>query len=465
MADWDKLLSRTRLRDPSSQPDQYDKRSSFDSDFDRVVFSSSLRRMQDKTQVFPLESHDFVRTRLTHSTEVAAVGRALGISSARILGDNERLTGDHQRDWSTIIATACLLHDIGNPPFGHSGEKYIGSWFTQKLARADGLDLIPVRTRSGIPLELSDERERNDLTNFEGNAHAFRVATRLQTLGDPFGMNLTSGTLAALLKYPCSSTQSSREDGKKSRAKFGYFKSDQIAFDRVRENVGLPEFRRHPLTFLVEAADDICYSVVDIEDALKKRVLPFEAVVSQLSELPPDIGKEFVDILKSRAARLPTVGYGLADAQQLAFQRFRALAIGKMTAACVKTFCDNFDPILDGKFDSELTEKMDLSPLCSSLKKLASDHVYGSTEVVRVEESGKHVMWALLDLFYDELRTAPKSRLIRSFLPATPSNDTGDSEGISVAYQQAQRVADYVAGMTDTFALSLHRRLTGGALT
>lgn len=465
MADWEKLLSRKRLRSSTSTPDPFDKRSSFDSDFDRVVFSSSLRRMQDKTQVFPLEAHDFIRTRLTHSTEVAAVGRALAISAAKCLQEREEVSGDHQRDWSTIVATACLLHDIGNPPFGHSGEKYIGSWFAQKLAKVGDEGGTPIRTRAGIQLELLDGQERADLTKFEGNAHAFRVATRLQTLGDPFGMNLTCGTLAALLKYPCSSVESSKESGKKSRAKFGYFKSDQKAFELVRENVGLPQFQRHPLTFLVEAADDICYSVVDIEDALKKRVLSFEAVETSLSELPSDLVTEYVNVLKDRAKLLTDRGYSRSDVHQLAFQRFRALAIGKMTAACVSTFCDNFEAILAGNFDAELTERMSLAPLCGALKDLAGEYVYSSTEVVRVEESGKHVMWALLDIFYDELRTAPNSRLIRSFLPATPINEGDDGSNLSEPYRQAQRVADYVAGMTDTFALSLYRRLTGGLPT
>jgi dGTPase len=467
MVQWEKLLSRERLRKSRSSPDQYDKRLSFDSDFDRVVFSSSFRRLQDKTQVFPLESSDFVRTRLTHSSEVAAVGRALGISAAKILAEREKYAGDYSREWSTIIATACMLHDIGNPPFGHSGEKYIGAWFKQKVAAfAAPANLEPgrplVRARGGAPLELPDSQEQQDLLRFEGNAHAFRVATRIQTLGDEFGMNLTCGTLAALIKYPCSSVQTNKSSGKKSLAKFGYFKSDSYAFQRVRESTGLDGTIRHPLTFLVEAADDIAYSVVDIEDALKKKIISFELVCSYLKELPGDLKAEYLDRqLNARFDELSGRVISHSEREQLAFQHFRAHAIGKMTGSCVEAFCKHYDEIIAGKFDQELTHVMSLEPLCSKLKKLGEDHVYSFSDVVKVEESGKHVLWGLLDIFYDELTYSPDSRLIRTFLPPTWRNSGDDSMNVSDAYGRAQRVADYVAGMTDTFAISLFRRLTG----
>lgn len=456
--EWEKLLSRERLRPSGTTTDAFDKRSSFDSDFDRVVFSSSFRRLQDKTQVFPLEAHDFVRTRLTHSAEVAAVGRALGISAARVLHEHDKLAADFSREWSTIVATACMLHDIGNPPFGHSGEKYIGSWFTQKLTDpAQSTKEKPLRTRVGAPLELPDDQEARDLTKFEGNAHALRVATRIQTLGAPFGMNLTCGTLGALLKYPCSSTQS---DGtKKSKKKFGYFKSDTRAFQRVRAAVALSDAVRHPLTFLVEAADDIAYSVVDIEDALKKRVISFDLVESYLAKLEGDAKEEFLEKqLRTQLAKLSAVT-SLSERQQLAFQNFRVHAIGRMIASTVQVFCEKFEEITAGEFDEELTEKMPLAPLCATLKKLGDDHVYSTSEVVKVEETGKHVIWGLLDIFYDELRYKPDSRLIKTFLP--PTNANPDDVEVSEQYALAQRVADYVAGMTDTFAVSLFRRLTG----
>lgn len=467
MADWDKLLSRKRLRTSANPPDPYDKRSNFDSDYERVVFSSSFRRLQDKTQVFPLESHDFVRTRLTHSSEVAAVGRALGVSAARYLHEQEKVTGDHQRDWSTIVATACLLHDIGNPPFGHSGEKFIGSWFSQKLEASQPTSpppTRPLRTRGGVALSISDPHERTDLVKFEGNAHAFRVATRIQTLGDTFGMNLTCGTLAALMKYPCSSVETIKDSGRKSRDKFGYFKSDGDTFAQVREAVGLPQFVRHPLAFLVEAADDICYSAVDIEDALKKRVISFELIEAFLETLPPSLKSEYLDDhLRSPFKKLDDGHRTLVERQQLAFQQFRAYAIGKMAASCVKVFSERLDDVTTGTFDSELATQMELAPLCTVLKALGLKHVYSATEVVKVEEAGKHVVWGLLDLFYDELLTAPESRLIKSFLPPSSVNPKDDTLSLSAEYQRAQRVADYVAGMTDTYAISLFRRLTGSA--
>lgn len=454
---WDRLLSSVRLRRASVKPSPYDKRSSFDSDFDRVVFSSSFRRLQDKTQVFPLESHDFIRTRLTHSSEVAAIGRAMGISAAAMLKDQEKVKGDYTREWSTIISTACLLHDIGNPPFGHSGEKYISQWFQQKLASTGPAQEQVERTRSGAPLELLDAQEKSDLTGFEGNAHAFRVATRLQTLGDTFGMNLTCGTLAALLKYPCSSKEVEKK-GKKSRSKFGYFKSDEWAFRKVMEVTGLPEHCRHPLVLLVEAADDIAYSIVDIEDALKKRIITFHQVIDYLERLDTALKKEFLETHLSGRLEFLRDSTG-SEKHQLAFQHFRGVAVGNMIASCVETFCNKYDAIVEGSYESELTTEMKLAPLCRVMKDLGSDHVYSSSDVVKVEESGKHVIWGLLDIFYDELTFSPESRLVKTCLPPTPPNT--DDVPVSDVYKKAQRVADYVAGMTDTFAMSLYKRLTG----
>jgi dGTPase len=357
-----------------------------------------------------------------------------------------------------------MLHDIGNPPFGHSGEKYIGAWFKQKLGRPNNEEAgePPVRTRGGAPLALQEAQENQDLTRFEGNAHAFRVATRIQTLGDEFGMNLTCGTLAALIKYPCSSLQTDKKSGKKSLAKFGYFKSDSYAFSRVREATGLTDFDRHPLTYLVEAADDIAYSVVDIEDALKKKVVSFELICSTLEELTGKLEVDFLEQLKSRFDELYKVrGRSRSESEQLAFQGFRAFAIGKMTGSCVEAFFTHYDEIMAGKLDEELTNVMRLAPLCNRLKKLGEDHVYSSSEVVKVEESGKHVVWGLLDIFYDELTYNSGSRLISTFLPPTAKNPGDESFEMSETYARAQRVADYVAGMTDTFAMLLFRRLTG----
>jgi len=212
-AAWKKLLSSERLRPTRvKQRSEFDARTEFENDFDRVIFSSSFRRLRNKAQVFSLDSHDFVRTRLTHSIEVSTIGRSLGEGAAAGLLRLYPNLGLTPRDVGTIVATACLLHDIGNPPFGHSGEKAIGRWF---LANID----------NGFKLKLSDKKERGDLENFEGNAQGFRIATRLQWTGQDFGMNLTVAALSSLLKYPCASDEVV-PDGPKPLSKFGYFKAD-----------------------------------------------------------------------------------------------------------------------------------------------------------------------------------------------------------------------------------------------
>ena len=446
--DWDKLNSPVRLRKQALERDPYDLRSDFEGDYDRVIFSSSFRRLQDKTQAFPLDPHDFVRTRLTHSCEVSAVGSALGSSVVRQLEKEGKSRNINHRDFGSLIATSCLLHDLGNPPFGHSGEDAISSAFKRILSEKR--------------LELADEQEALDLTAFEGNAHAFRVATRLQTLGKDFGLNLTAGTLACLLKYPCSSTEGRKKekDAPKALSKYGYFKADAHAFRRVRDAVGLNGTARHPLTLLMEAADDICYSVVDIEDALKKKLLTKELVADWLKErIPAPQFKQLVEdnFLKRAEGLLSTT----RDRVQLAFQHFRAVAIGKMTASAVAEFTRNFKEVEAGEYHGEIATNMEFGDFCNALKNLAKEHVYTHQDIAIVEEAGRHIICGLLHIFVDELKHRPTGKIARSLVPPTPTQEGDDTVKTSDDYKAAQRAADYVAGMTDTFAVDLYRRLTG----
>lgn len=257
---WSDLNSTSRLRPSLVKKSEADLRSAYEGDYDRVLFSSAFRRLQDKTQVFPLDRNDFVRTRLTHSLEVSTVGRDMGSSVAKVLERQGIDRNLNPEDAGTLVATACLLHDIGNPPFGHSGEQSIGQWFKSRFDNGK--------------LKIEDRQERLDLEKFEGNASGFRIATRLQHLGQSYGMNLTAGALACLMKYPCGSHEvnwhiKAKERPKKC-SKFGYFKADAVTFRRVQTLTKLSGITRHPLTFLMEAADDIVYSAVDLEDALKK---------------------------------------------------------------------------------------------------------------------------------------------------------------------------------------------------
>ena len=453
---WRMLTSPSRLRGSAVQHSPYDHRSDFEGDFDRVTFSSSFRRLQDKTQVFPLESHDFIRTRLTHSCEVATKGRALGISAATQLIEDGKDRSVNPHDWGAIVATSCLLHDIGNPPFGHFGEKAIGQWFSDALHQG--------------ALKIDNPRQAKDLTRFEGNAYAFRVATRIQYQGSGFGLNLTAGTLAALIKYPCSSVETGTAG--KSTAKFGYFAHDGVAYLRVRQAAGLTGHIRHPLTFLMEAADDIAYSSVDIEDGLKKRIIDVDQIEEALhSELAtcgdPEVKKEIDDLVKShlreRYERLAKDVPHLSkhDRQQYAYQHFRGMAVGLMAASAVQCFVAHYEEIMSGAFDSDLPARMRWAPLCLALKGLAAKLVYGHPDIVRIEVAGRRVLGHLLDTFVEEVKLRPNGKVAK-LVPTIPCNPGDDTlEELSPDYEVGLRVAGYIAGMTDHYATTLYRRFVG----
>jgi dGTPase len=438
---WEKLLTQTRAR--SSQKQEVDHRSEADRDYDRVVFSSSFRRLQDKTQVWPLEAHDFVRTRLTHSCEVATIGRSLVKGVFGELPELKALSVDPNEP-ATSVATACLLHDIGNPPFGHTGEDHIARWFEKLFADESGLDLT--------------EREKLDLSQFEGNAHAFRVATRLQTLGDSDGMNLTFGTLSAMIKYPYSSSDAPKKAGKK--LKFGVFASEQNKFERVREETGLTGNMRHPLAHLVEAADDIAYSVVDVEDGLKKATFSFGGFVDA-GKSDNDVSSFIQEYLVDKYDRL-TCGGTPSERQQLAFQLFRVFTIGHLTGAVVRTFSDHYADIMNGQIPGDLVSLCELNSLVKFLKSFAQDEVYTASAVVKTERAAKKIVGGLLDILWDEnrkRRAGGTSKLLNALL----RNIAVDGPHGSPDYISCQLLADYVAGMTDTFAQTLYVSLTGGA--
>jgi dGTPase len=431
---WDKLLSQERLRTSGVAKHSHDNRTSFEADYQRAVYSSAVRRLKDKTQVFPLERHDFVRNRLAHSIEVACVGESLGASAARgIKLDEEPAV------FAKIVSTACLLHDVGNPPFGHAGEGAMRDWF--KGARKDERFA-----------EMS-EHEAADFERFDGNAQAFRIATRLQGHGEYGGLNLTAATLAAMMKYPWAADKSPGD-----KPKFGYMTADRKLFEKVRELTGLNVFgnAKHPLALLVEAADDICYSVADIEDGLKKGVVDFAELVETLLKEEPT--KAFVtQHLKRRYDKLTGISCRRNRAQ-LAYQNFRAAAIGQMSGGCVEVFVSKQEEIMTGRFSSSLVKEMEHSHMQSALVKFARRSVYPSVDIVTTEAAGRHVLETMLDVLTGESREPLIKALFDDEVPA-PDFDVA----LSPDYVLVQRAVDYVAGMTDGYAMRLNARLTGRA--
>lgn len=434
---WDKLLGRQRIGKEMIAESSRD-RSEFQKDFDRIIFSSAFRRLQDKTQVFPLSRSDYVRTRLTHSLETSSVGRSLGY----MVGS--RLIERHGLDLmpaepATVVATACLMHDIGNPPFGHSGEDAIRDWFES--------------TETGKNLcTWIEKKKREDFRLFEGNAQGLRNVLALQRAGNPGGMQLTCATLASFTKYPYTSIHAG------SKKKFGIFSSEAASYSEIAWYLGLEmvdenKWVRHPFAYLVEAADDICYHVVDMEDGYRLGLVTFD-----------DLYDMFMDVLDHDPGVAQRVAH-MSDPKEKV-EYLRATTINSLVTSSCEVFMENENAILNGSFDSSLTEQIEKSKEFSLLKKVAIEKVYNSTEVIDTEAAAYEVLWKILDFFGKivcELHTQEelgvKSKKSIKLLPDLYK----PSEGLSV-YENTQKIVDYVSGMTDAFAVRTFNKISGISL-
>jgi dGTPase len=448
MVNWSKLLSAERFR-PSSPPSQGDEANAFHSDYYRVVFSSAFRRLQDKTQVSPLAASDFVRRRLTHSLEVATVGERMGRVIAVKLSN--RISGVPPDQIGKTVATACLLHDIGNPPFGHEGEIAIRAWADTRAPKF------------------------HDYCAFDGNAHGFRIAARLSHYGQSHGLNLTAATLASIVKYPTGAA--TLEDASttkrtliKKRGKYGYFESEKKLFETLWQRVDLPLGRRHPLSFVMEAADDIVNRLVDLEDGIKLGLISYDIVRDCLvtaakvdfraEKLLNELDARYGEITKRFGASL-TPG-AKKNAQQLAFQHFRTVATAAFSASAQEAFVKRIDDIEAGKFTGELLPASDFGSLYEALRKIEYANIFGDQSIVRVEAGGKEALRGLLDIFYKAVGNDPDFEKLGG--PVEQAYVFEGEPRLDDEYVKIQRVVDYVAGMTDRFAITLYQQLSGMSL-
>ena len=438
---WQQLISNKRFGLEEIHAMRKDDRSEFQRDFDRLIFSAPFRRLQNKTQVFPLPGSIFVHNRLTHSLEVSCVGRSLGDSIAnRLLAKHPELSDTHISEIGAIVSAACLAHELGNPPFGHSGEKAISTYFSEGKGQALKPKLAPM--------------EWEDLTHFEGNANAFRLLTH-QFLGRrKGGFVMTYSTLASIVKYPYPSILA----GKKS--KFGFFTSETDDYLKIVEELGIkrlsaegetPRYARHPLVFLVEAADDICYQMMDIEDAYKLKLLT------------PRETKELYMLFMNdkQKARVDDVCRLVADVnEQIAY--LRATIIGILIRECTRVFVENEEAILDGTFEGALISHID-APLSDAYKqcsKVAIEKIYCSRDVLDIELAGFHVITTLLELMIDAVQSPDKA--YSQLLINRVSNQYDINS--PTLYGKIQAVLDYISGMTDVYALDLYRKIKGNSL-
>jgi len=412
-------------------------RSAFQRDHDRIVFSSAFRRLHDKTQVFPMPENDHVHSRLTHSLEVSCVGRSLGMLAGAAVIEKRGLDGiATPPDFGEIVAAACLAHDIGNPPFGHSGENAIRVWFA-------GPDRCPAADWS--------DAEREDFLRFEGNAQGFRVLTRLQMARGRGGMRLTSATLGAFCKYPRPSLLREEVGDRQSGRKHGFLQSEKEIFRETAAVLGLlplsgvdARWCRHPLAFLVEAADDICYQILDLEDGFRLGKVRFEAAWDLLADIAP----------AGRHAR--PAG---EEARKEAIGHLRAKAIDTLVREVADLFAAKEEEILAGTFDESLVSAIPSRAGVEAITSLVVERCYQADEVLEIEIAGYEVIGALLDKLVPAalVPTRPEDEKIRTLMPALFEGGGGD-------YEKTLRITDFVSGMTDSYAVTLYRRLSGHAL-
>ena len=440
---WQQLISNKRLGQEVRHPERHDDRSEFKRDYDRLIFSAPFRRMQNKTQVFPLPGSIFVHNRLTHSLEVASVGMSLGNDVARVLKQHHpELAGTLFEEIGTIVSTACLAHDMGNPPFGHSGEKAIQAYFREGGGQA-------------LQERISNEFW-NDLTHFEGNANTFRLLTHRFHGRREGGFVMTYSTLASIVKYPHSSLCA----GKKG--KFGFFCFEEEYFRRIADELGMIRlsadgeplrYARHPLVYLVEAADDICYEIMDIEDAHKLRILSFDETMKLL------LG--FFDEAHRQKIMQRITDEGITDNNEKVVY-MRACAIGLLESECARTFVENEQAILDGEFVGSLIDHV--SPLVRDAYKhctnVSFERIYNSKPVLDVELSGYKIMETLMETLTEAAVSPEKfhSEQLRKRFSNQYDFNSNDFETRIMA------VIDFISGMTDIFALDIYQKIQGISL-
>lgn len=442
---WEQLLSLRRQGDTSKRlrKEQDDTRLGFEVDYDRIIFSSAFRSLQDKTQVIPLSKTDFVHTRLTHSLEVSVVGRSLGRLVGKQLLEKyphlKEIHGYHMNDFGAIVAAAALAHDIGNPPFGHSGEKAIGEYF---------------KTGNGQQFKgkLTD-KEWQDLIDFEGNANGFSVVTGSRP-GVEGSLRLTYATLGAFMKYPKESLPK-KPTSNIADKKYGFFQQDKSFFKEVASELGLiPNksgddigFERHPLAYLVEAADDICYTIIDFEDGINLGLIQEEFALEYLIKLV----KKNIDSDK----------YNALVTKEDRISYLRALAIGSLINDAVKVFIENEKQILEGRFPHALTDKSEFKAQMDDVIKISVKNIYQSKEVIEKEVVGYQVINTLLDKFSSaynnkfEGKSSNYDELILKLLP-----EKFITEKMSL-YERLMHICHFVSMLTDGKALQLFKTIQG----
>ncbi|MBR5434425.1 MAG: deoxyguanosinetriphosphate triphosphohydrolase [Bacteroidales bacterium] len=445
MLDWNKLLSPKRLGLENEKMRQQDVRSQFQRDYDRIIFSSPFRRLQNKTQVFPLPGSIFVHNRLTHSLEVASVGRSLGNMIANGLSERNIDVQPHLLDSiGTIVSSACLAHDLGNPPFGHSGENAISRYFKE-------IDKNEISS-------LLTPDQYLDFTNFEGNANTFRLLTHHFSGRRKGGFALTYATIGTLLKYPC--TSSDYLANKTPYHKYGVFQSELPILQKVAKELGLETYEgnrcvygRHPLVFLMEAADDISYQIVDLEDAHRLGIIPTQQAKDlMMAFFDPQIDRDALADLEKSLKEVDD------ENEQIVILRSRT--INKLITDCVNVFWENYDDIMQSKFHASLADALHGTPkrALQTLASLATEKIYNAREVIEIQVAGHRILSELLQEFVTATLRKDSTLYTSQLLRLLPSQlKSSENDG----YARIFSVVDFISGMTDVYSLEMYRKIKG----
>ncbi len=456
MLNWDKLLNGQRRKDRFGQQSKTlsaNGRIELERDYDRILFATPTRRMADKTQVFPLERNDSVRNRLTHSHEVSSLARSIGIRLA--FDFRKQIFADHdsrelERCVPALLAAIGLAHDLGNPPFGHQGEIAIQNWFRRNQTRVFGSE---------------HHQDADDFIHFDGNAQTFRLVTRLQILNDSFGLNLTYATLASMIKYPVSSQNFKNLGWKKS----GFFQSELQIVEDVWQQTGLSEGIRHPFTLLMEACDDIAYSILDAEDIVKKDIASFSDIVDFLEHHNPDdaVTLDVLQNAKRKNKEFKNTSISPKELNDVSMQMFRVYSISAMVKALLDTFVEDIQDIMKGNIQPhyELLEQSAAKAFCQTMKKFDSIHGYQHKSVLELELKGNNYISGIMDMLWrgieNEFQT--EQSLFGKYAYQRMSENYrrifSQETSVSLNYRKAQLLADAVSGMTDNYLIHLYEEL------
>lgn len=441
--EWKQLISNKRFGQEHKHAERHDDRSEFKRDYDRLIFSSAFRRLQNKTQVFPLPGSIFVHNRLTHSLEVASVGMSIGNDISRwVIQKQPDLKDTLVEEIGTIVSAACLAHDLGNPPFGHSGEKAIQTFFSE----GPGLKIKPM-----VSSEFWD-----DITHFEGNANAFRILTHRFKGRRQGGFVMTYSMLASIVKYPFASSLAG------NHGKFGFFASEAESYRKIADELGIScksapgeplKYARHPLVYMVEAADDICYEIMDIEDSHKLKILSYaETEHLLLSFFDEDIQQKI---------RQRIIDEELTDENEKVVY-MRASVIGKLENECVAAFLAHEEEILAGTFEGSLIDHISerQKKAYKECEKISFSKIYQSKPVLDIELSGYQIMATLMEVFV-EAAVNPSRFYSKQLLRRVSSQYDIENENLE---ERIMAVLDYISGMTDIYALDIYQKIKGISL-